>query len=157
MSVEERLRQLCITLPNLAPTHEFLRVRLAGDLAFVSGHAPFEHGEFKYKGKVGRELDLATGQHAAECALLGCLASLQSELGSLARVRQVVKLNGYVNCPPDFVDLPKVTDRASRLLINLFGDGGRHARTTVGVISLPMGVAVEVELILRLSSPVKSN
>jgi enamine deaminase RidA (YjgF/YER057c/UK114 family) len=151
VSVYERMKRLGLSLPDLAPTYEFLRVNFVDDLVFVSGHAPYEDGQFKYRGKIGRELDLLAGQRAAESALLGCLASLQSEIGSLESVRQIVKLNGYVNCVQDFQDLPQVTDAASRLLVQLFGDSGRHARTTVGVMSLPMGVAVEIELVARIS------
>ncbi len=153
MSVYDQLQRLNLTLPDLAPTHEFLRVSVVDDLAFVSGHAPFADGQFLYRGKVGCELDLVTGQRAAESAVLGCLASLHHAIGSLDAIRQIRKLNGYVNCAPDFQDLPQVTDAASRLLIAVFGDAGRHARTTVGVMSLPMGVAVEIELIATLSSP----
>ena len=149
MSVYERMQRLCLTLPNVSPTHEFLRVRRFDGFVFVSGHAPFENGEFRYKGKIGRDLDLLEGQRAAECAVLGCLASLHSEIGSLDFIGQMVKLNGYINCVEDFQDLPQVADAASKVLIDIFGDAGRHARTTVGVMSLPMGVAVEIELIAR--------
>ena len=136
MSFRERLQQLGLRLPELAPTAEFLQVNLLNDLAFVSGHAPFEDGEFRYSGKIGREFDLSVGRRAAELAVLGCLASLEDSLGSLDGIRQIVKLNGYVNCVAEFHDL--------------FGDSGRRARTTVGVASLPQGVAVEIELIAPL-------
>lgn len=124
-------------------------MNLIDALAFVSGHAPFDDGEFCYRGQIGREFDLSVGRRAAELATLGCLASLENSIGSLDAVRRIVKLNGYVNCEPEFDDLPRVTDAASRLLVDLFGDSGRHARTTVGVSSLPKGVAVEIELIAQ--------
>jgi enamine deaminase RidA (YjgF/YER057c/UK114 family) len=92
------------------------------------------------------------GKCAAQSAVLGCLASLQHALSSLDKVCQIVKLNGYVNCTPEFHDLPLITDAASTLLVGIFGDSGRHARTTVGVSSLPADVAVEIELIARLES-----
>ena len=82
--------------------------------------------------------------------MLGCLASLESSLGSLEHVLQIVKVNGYVNCAPEFHDLPQITAAASQLLIDLFGESGRHAGTTPGVSSLPLGAAVEIELIARL-------
>jgi enamine deaminase RidA (YjgF/YER057c/UK114 family) len=150
VSISDQLNRLNLKLPDLAPTHEFLRVSVVDDLAFVSGHAPFANGQFLYRGKIGRELDLAVGQRAAASAVLGCLASLHDAVGSLDAVRCVRKLNGYVNCVENFEDLPRVTDGASRLLIDLFGEAGRHARTTVGVMSLPMGVAVEIELVVQL-------
>ncbi|MGD0295673.1 MAG: RidA family protein [Bryobacteraceae bacterium] len=149
MSVHERLQQLGLKLPELAQTTEFLRVNIIDDLAFVSGHASFADGDFCYRGKIGRELDLSEGRRAAELAALGCLTSLENSIGSLDAVRRIVKLNGYVNCEPEFDDLPRVTDAASKLLVDLFGDSGRHARTTVGVASLPQGVAVEIELIAQ--------
>lgn len=80
------------------------------------------------------------------------MASLEHALGSLDRVRRMIKLNGYVNCDPEFQDFPKITDAASKLLIRLFGENGHHARTTVGVASLSAGVAVEVELIVQVQS-----
>ncbi|MGA2981804.1 MAG: RidA family protein [Terriglobales bacterium] len=97
-------------------------------------------------------VDVEAGKCAAQSAVLGCLASLQHALSSLDKVCQIVKLNGYVNCTPEFHDLPLITDAASTLLVGIFGDSGRHARTTVGVSSLPADVAVEIELIARLES-----
>jgi enamine deaminase RidA (YjgF/YER057c/UK114 family) len=152
MHIHDRLRELGLGLPKSAPTHEFLPVNVLGDLAYVSGHAPFIDGAFRYQGKLGREFDFASGCKAAELAVLGCLASLEEAIGTLESVRRVVKMNGYVNCDPEFRDLPGVTDAASKLLIALFGDKGRHARTTVGVASLPGGAAVELELIVQLRS-----
>jgi enamine deaminase RidA (YjgF/YER057c/UK114 family) len=152
MTIRNRLQQLNLQLPDLAPTFEFLAVNIIGDLVFSSGHAPFSGGEYRYRGKVGREIDLSTAQSAAECAMLGCLASVEHALGTLESIRRVVKVNGYVNCTENFADLPLVTDKASKLLIALFGECGKHARTTVGVSSLPLGVAVEIELIAQLTA-----
>jgi enamine deaminase RidA (YjgF/YER057c/UK114 family) len=152
MSALDRLRELGFELPALAPRHEFMSVNVIGDLAFISGHAPFRQGEFQYNGKVGRDLDARAGREAAELALLGCLASLQDCLGTLERVQRVVKMNGYVNCDPGFRDLPAITDAASTILGSIFGERGRHARTTVGVNSLPQGVAVEIELIVQVNA-----
>jgi enamine deaminase RidA (YjgF/YER057c/UK114 family) len=149
MHIHNRLRELGLGLPECAPTHEFLPVNVLGELAYVSGHAPFSDAAFRYQGKIGREFDLATGCKAAELAVLGCLASLEKAIGTLDSVRRVVKMNGYVNCDPEFRDLPQVTDAASKLLIALFGDSGRPARTTVGVASLPGGAAVELELVVQ--------
>jgi enamine deaminase RidA (YjgF/YER057c/UK114 family) len=153
MSVYEQMQRLQLQLPDLPPTHQFLRTNIVSDLVFISGHAPFEGGEFRYRGTIGKDLDLLVGQRAAASAVLGCLASFEHEVGPLDTIRQIAKLNGYVNCAEDFQDLPRVTDAASDLLINIFGNSGRHARTTVGVMSLPMGVAVEIELIVRISTP----
>jgi hypothetical protein len=131
MSVQERLQQLGLRLPEIAPTAEFLRVNLIDDLAFVSGHAPFADGEFCFGTKSDgnstcrRTIARQNGPHSV------CLASLEDSIGSLDAVRRIVKLNGYVNWEPEFDDLPRVTDAASKLLVDLFGDSGRHARTTL--------------------------
>jgi len=150
-ATERRLSELGLTLPDLAPTHEFLAVKTTDNQCFVSGHAPYSDGRFQFIGKVGADLDIDTGRQAAELATLGCLASLKAHLGDLDRIRSVLKLNGYVNCDPQFADLPTVTDAASDLLAAIFGDGGRHARTTVGVASLPQNVAVEVEMTVMIA------
>lgn len=147
--IETRLHDIGLSLPDVAPTGQFLSVRLVGSLAYVSGHAPFDSGEFRCIGKVGRELDIAQARDAAVAAVLGCLASAKALLGSLDQVSSVVKMTGFVNCTDDFVALPAVTNAASELLIHLWGSGGHHARTTVGVASLPHGVAVEIELLLE--------
>ncbi|MEV1175702.1 RidA family protein [Nonomuraea sp. NPDC049784] len=133
--------------PQPAPTHEFLAVKKIGWLVCVSGHAPFDDERFQYQGQVGADIDLMTAQQAARMAVLGCLVSLDRALGDLEAVQEIVKVNGYVHCIPGFEPLPAITDAASRLLIEVFGDDGRHARTTVGVASLPFGVAVELEII----------
>lgn len=147
--MEAHLQGLGLELPDLAPTHEFVAVNIVGDIGYVSGHAPYLDGGFRYRGKVGRDLGLEEGRQAAQLAALGCLTSLK-EAGCLERVRRVLKVNGYVHCDPEFLELPRVTDAASELLIKLFGESGRHARTTIGVASLPLGVAVELEMIVQL-------
>lgn len=151
--VRARLAQLGHTLPQRAPTREFAPVARLGNVAYVSGHAPFDEGAFQFRGKLGRDFDLEAGRRAAQLAALGCLASLEAEIGDLDQVRQLVKLNGYVNCDPEFKELPQVTDAASTLLVAIFGDrAGRHARTTVGVASLPSGVAVELEMVVLVET-----
>ena len=152
-SIDARLREHGLTLPDLAPTHEFVAVKLLGDIAFVSGHAPFDKGGFRFVGSVGDDHDLEQARLAAREALLGCLASLRHHLGSLDRVTDIVKMNGYVKCGPHFPLLPRVTDGASTLLRDLWGERGRHARTTVGVAELPAGVAVEIELVVKVALP----
>lgn len=151
-AIDGRLRAHGLVLPDLAPTHEFVAVRLLGDIAFVSGHAPFDKGTFRFVGTAGYEHDLEQARVAARDALLGCLSSLRHHLGSLDRVTEIVKMNGYVKCGPHFPLLPRVTDAASELLVKLWGERGRHARTTVGVAELPAGVAVEIELVVKCTT-----
>ncbi|MGV9386476.1 RidA family protein [Nonomuraea sp. NPDC003707] len=146
-AVRRRLTELGITLPPIPPTHEYVPVTRFGQLAFISGHAPYSDGGHQYRGRVGENLNLSDARTAARLAILGCLVSLERALGSLDEVERILKVNGYVHCVPGYEPLPKVTDAASELLIKLFGTAGRHARTTVGVASLPSGVAVEMEMI----------
>lgn len=146
-TVRRRLAQLGIAWPPVPPTHQYLPAVRFGQMVFVSGHAPYADGAHQYRGRVGDTLDLEQARAAARLAVLGCLVSLERTLGDLDAVARILKLNGYVHCVPGYKPLPKVTDAASELLIELFGAIGQHARTTVGVASLPSGVAVEIELI----------
>ncbi|MGP3937517.1 RidA family protein [Nonomuraea sp. KM88] len=145
---QDTLRTLGLRWPDLAPTHEFVPAIRHADMIFVSGHAPYRDGDFRHKGRVGAELSLEDGRRAARLAVLGCLASLEAALGDLDLVERILKMNAYVRCVADFHELPSVTDGASRMLIDMFGDVGRHARTTIGVTALPEGVSVECELIV---------
>lgn len=146
-AARRRLAELGMRWPPAPPTHEYLPAVRAGELVFVSGHAPYADGAHQYRGRVGETLDLPAAREAARLAVLGCLVSLEQVLGTLDAVERIVKVNGYVHCVAGFEPLPRVTDGASELLIDLFGQRGRHARTTVGVASLPSGVAVELELV----------
>lgn len=121
-----------------------------GNLVFLSGHGPkLEDGNL-ITGKVGSDLTLDEGYAAAKRVALILLASLKSEIGDLDRVRRVVKLLGMVNCTPDFTDQPKVINGASDLLVELYGDKGRHARSAVGMNALPSNIAVEIEMIVEI-------
>jgi enamine deaminase RidA (YjgF/YER057c/UK114 family) len=150
MRALDRLRKSGFELPEPPPRHQFVPVAVVGDLAFVSGHAPYRDGAFRFKGKVGRKLDLSAAQQAAGLALLGCLRSLHDRFETLDAVKRILKLNAYVNCVPNFREPPSVSERR-------FG----HARggiwrewpsctDTVGVCSLPAGVAVEIELVVQV-------
>lgn len=146
-AARQRLAELGIRWPPMPPTHQFLPAVRAGELVFVSGHAPYTDGAYQYVGRVGETFDLLAARQAARLAVLGCLVSLEQILGTLDAVERIVKVNGYVHCVQGFEPLPRITDSASELLIDLFGRAGQHARTTVGVASLPSGVAVELELV----------
>jgi len=150
MKALDRLRNSGFELPEPPPRHQFVPVAVVGDLAFVSGHAPYRDGAFRFEGKVGSKLDLSAAQQAAELALLGCLRSVHDRFGTLDAVKRILKLNAYVNCVPNFHELPSVSDAASSILEEVFGENGCHARTTVGVCSLPAGVAVEIDLIVQV-------
>lgn len=150
-SPEDRLAALGLQLPSAPPplAHFEMCVR-TGSLLFVSGHAPLRDGQYAYVGKVGREWDEAAGYQASRLTALNLIATLKAELGDLRRVLRIVKLLGMVNCTEDFVRVPDVINGASDLLIEVFGDAGRHARSAVGMQQLHYGMAVEVEAIVEV-------
>jgi enamine deaminase RidA (YjgF/YER057c/UK114 family) len=152
MRAEARLTELGLELPSApTPMGSYVTAARSGNLLFLSGHGPLRDGRVVYRGRVGRDLTLQQGQEAARLTGLNLLASTRSALGSLDRVRRVVKALGMVQCTEDFVDHPKVINGFSDLMVEVFGDAGRHARSAVGMSSLPLGIAVEIEMVLEVS------
>lgn len=150
--VEAKLAELGLTLPTAAaPVAAYVPVVEAGGLAYVSGQVSFVDGTL-LRGRLGEDLSLEDGIRAAQGCGLMILAQLKAALGSFERVERVVKLGGFVNCTGDFTDQPKVVNGASELMVAVFGDAGKHARAAVGVPSLPLGCAVEVDAIVALKS-----
>ena len=151
MSVEERLRELGIELPEPPPpVGNYLGAVTVGNLVFLSGHGPRSaSGEYS-SGKVGGELTPEQGQEEARQVGLNMLATLRAEIGDLDRVRRVVKTLGMVNAAPDFRNHPKVIDGFSDLMVEVFGEKGRGARSAVGMGSLPFQIPVEVEMIVEI-------
>jgi enamine deaminase RidA (YjgF/YER057c/UK114 family) len=147
MSVAERLGQLGITLPEAAqPAYNYVPVTLHRGVAYVAGQMPKVDGEVRVFGKAGAEVDLATAQEQARVCILQGLACLEATLGTLERVEQVLRVNGYVASAPGFNDQPRVLDAASELLVQVFGRAGRHARSAIGVAELPRNAVVEIDL-----------
>ena len=151
-NIENRLGELGITLPPPgAPGGNYVPFVVVGDLAFMAGQVAREAGKMKYTGKVGRDLTVEEGAAAARLCAVNLLAQLKAACGGdLDRVERCVRLGGFVNSPPDFFEHPKVVNGASDLMVDVFGDRGRHARTAVGVAALPLDSAVEVEAIFLL-------
>jgi enamine deaminase RidA (YjgF/YER057c/UK114 family) len=150
MSIEAKLAELGIVLPEpAAPVAAYVPVVIAGGLAHVSGQVSFVDGVL-LKGRLGEDVSLEQGIEAAQGCGLMILAQLKAALGSLDRVERVVKLGCFVNSAADFTDQPKVANGASELMVAVFGEAGRHARAAVGVPSLPLGVAVEVDAIVAV-------
>ena len=149
--VEKRLRELGYEVPDPGPSPSTLEpcVR-TGNLVFLSGHGARRDGAYIHLGKVGRDLDTATAQESARITALNLLGALRNEIGDLDRVHRVVKLLGMVNCTPDFTEQSQVINAASELLIAAFGDRGRHARSAVGMGSLPANLSVEIEMIVEV-------
>lgn len=150
MSIDARLAELGITLPQpVAPVASYVPVVVAGGLAHVAGQVSIIGGE-RLNGRLGEDLTLEQGIEGARACGLMILAQLKAALGSLDRVEQIVKLGVFVNSTPDFTDQPKVANGASELMVEVFGEAGKHARSAVGVPSLPLGVAVEVDAIVAV-------
>lgn len=149
MSIETRLADLGIVLPAAAaPVAAYVPVVVAGGLAHVSGQLPFINGQL-VTGRLGEDVALEQGQAAARACGLMLLAQLKAA-GLLERVEQVVKLGAFVNSAGTFTDQPKVANGASELMVEVFGDAGRHARSAVGVPVLPLGAAVEVDAVFAI-------
>ncbi len=150
--IDARLAELGIVLPApAAPVAAYVPVVIAGGLAHVSGQLPFIDG-LLVTGRLGQGVTLAQGADAARACGIMILAQLRSALGSLARVERVVKLGVFVSSAGTFIDQPKVANGASELMVAVFGDAGRHARSAVGVPVLPLGAAVEVDAIVAVRS-----
>jgi enamine deaminase RidA (YjgF/YER057c/UK114 family) len=152
--VEARLAALGLDLPPpIAPAANFLQARSSGDLVFLAGHGPLRPEGGWVTGKVGSDLSVEQGYAAARLTALALLGSLKAEIGELDRVRRIVRVFGMVNCGPEFTAQPRVIDGCSDLLVELFGERGRHARAAVGMASLPVGIAVEIEMVVEVEPP----
>jgi enamine deaminase RidA (YjgF/YER057c/UK114 family) len=153
MNPEATLTDLGLTLPDSPqPIGAYLLAQQVGDLLFLSGTTCYANGGLLYKGRLGTELTVEQGYAAARQAMLNLLAVIKSTLGSLDRVERIVKLNGYVNSAPDFDRQPEVINGASELLQKVFGERGRHARTSIGVSDLPGHIPVEIEMVVQVRS-----
>ncbi len=151
MKVEQELAKLGLKLPEpMPPVANFIPAVKVGPLLFISGHGPRLDGEIKFRGKVGRDLTVEQGYEAAKLVMLNCLGTIKREIGDLDKVERIVKLLGFVNAPEGFRESPKVINGASDLLVQLYGEKGRHARSAIGVAALPNEIAVEIEMIVQL-------
>jgi len=151
VSAERRLADLGVTLPEpVAPVAAYVPAVRTGNLVFVSGQVPITDGRPDPVGKVGEDVDLETAQDAARRACLQGLSALRAEIGTLDRVRRVVRVGVFVASASGFTAQPQVANGASELLQGVFGEAGRHARAAVGVAELPLGVPVEVEFVFEV-------
>lgn len=150
-TIDARLAELGIELPHAAaPAANYIPYVVTGDLIFVSGQVPFWNGELKGVGKVGRDMDIPAAQEIARICGLNLIAQARAACdGDLDLISGVVKVGGFVNAVPDFDQHPEIINGCSDLMVDVFGDKGRHSRFAVGAGSLPRGVAVEIEAIFR--------
>jgi len=155
MSAEEKLAQLGLTLPSpAAPLANYVGFVRSGNLLFVSGQLAFDaHGKLDpaHVGKLGADVPLEKGIEAARLCAINILAQAKVALGTLERIERCVKLGGFVNVAGDFIAMPAVMNGASDLMVAVLGDKGRHARAVVGVASLPLNCAIEVEAVFEVA------
>ena len=149
---ESRLQEMGITLPEVpTPVANYVRAVRSGNLVFLAGHGPMQADGTYITGKVGRDLSVEEGYEAARLTGLLLLASLRAEIGDLNKVTRVVKVNGMVNATDDFTQQPNVINGCSDLLVAVFGpEIGKHARAAVGMASLPIGIAVEIDAVVEI-------
>ena len=151
MHYEEKLRELGVTLPAPPkPVANYVPAVRVGDLLFLSGVLPSRDGQLIVTGKLGESLTVEQGMEAARVSVLNGLSIIRSQAGSLDRVKQIVKMVGYIASAPGFTDQPQVLNGASDLLVSVFGEAGRHARVAVGAAELPRQAPVEIELIVQV-------
>ena len=149
-SIEARLAELGLTLPEVpTPVAAYVNCVRTGNLLFLSGGLPID-GDRKVIGKVPTDVTPEEAAEGARMIVLNRLAVIRSEVGSLDKVRRIVTLSGFVNSEPDFIGHPQVVNGASELLIEIFGDKGRHSRTALGAAALPLNVAVEINMIVEV-------
>jgi len=151
MSAERRLKTLGIDLGSVSsPVANYVNAVRSGNLLFLAGKGPRAEAGARPRGKVGREYTVEQAYRFARSVGLDLLAVMRAELGSLDRVRRVVKVLGMVNAAPEFEDHPQVINGCSDLFVEVFGEAGRHARSAVGMCSLPMGIPVEIECVVEV-------
>lgn len=150
-TVEEKLRQLGITLPPApAPAANYAPYAMSGGLLFIAGQLPKDDSGLQFAGKLGGGVSIEDGQRAARLCALNILAQAKAALGDLDRIALCLRLNGFVNSTPDFTDQPTVINGASDLIGEVLGDAGVHSRIAVSCASLPMGAAVEIDAVLAV-------
>lgn len=153
MELLEKLQALGLELPQAAaPAANYVPYVVSGNHLYVAGQIPFLNGQTMHLGRLGEDLSVEDGVQAARACALNILAQANAAVvGDWPKVKQLVKLGGFVNCTPDFTDHPKVVNGASDLMVEVMGEQGKHARFAVGAPSLPLGVAVEIDAIFELA------
>ena len=151
MKIEQRLKELDIELAEpIGPQANYVTTVQTGNLIFTSGHGPITSKGEILKSQLGTDATIEDGYASARQVALCLLSTLRHVLGDLDRVKRIVKLVGFVNSAPDFTDQPAVINGASDFLVEVFGDKGRHARSAVGMVQLPLGIPVEIEMVVEI-------
>ncbi len=149
---EENIKKLDLKIPDLpSPLANYVPYKVSDNTVYVSGQGPVIDGKIIYSGKVGNEISQEEGVKAAELCCINIIAALKSSInGDWNRLDTFLKLGGFVNCDNDFIDQPKIINGASNLLVNIFGDKGRHSRFAVGSNALPLNISVEIDAIIKI-------
>ena len=149
---EENIKQLGIEIPDMPNAlANYVPYKLSDSIVYVSGQAPVMNGKLIYKGKVGNDISIEDGIKAAELCCINIISVLKKSInGDWNRLDNFLKLGGFVNCNSDFVDQPQIINGASDLLVNVFGEQGKHSRFSVGSKSLPMNISVEIDAIIKI-------
>jgi enamine deaminase RidA (YjgF/YER057c/UK114 family) len=148
---EEKIKSAGYELPVATkPIANYVKYVRTGNLIFLSGHGPSKADGSNITGKLGKDMTIEQGYEAAKITALSLLATLKDAVGDLSKVKRIVKVNGYVNCLPDFTDHPKVINGCSDFLVLIFGDKGKHARAAMGMVALPNNIAVEIEMVVEV-------
>ena len=149
---DENIKNLGLNIPDLPKAlANYVPYKIIGKTIYISGQAPVRNGELIYKGKVGSDISIEEGIEAAKLCVINIIAALKTGLeGDWDKLDSFVKLTGFVNCQDNFTDQPKIINGASDMLVEIFGDQGRHARVAVGSNALPLGIAVEIDAIVQL-------
>ena len=151
-AIETRLQQLGLTLPSAAPpAANYVPYTVSGNTVYIAGQIPFLNGVKGHTGRLGETMSIEDGKLAAQACALNILAQILAAVGGdETRIKRCLKLGGFVNCTPDFDQMPAVINGASDLLVHVLGDAGKHARFAVGAPSLPLGVAVEIDAVFEI-------
>jgi enamine deaminase RidA (YjgF/YER057c/UK114 family) len=150
-SPEETLKSNGLVLPPVSkPVANYVKYVRTGNLIYLAGHGPQKADGSLITGKVGKDLTIEQGYEAAKITGLSLIATLKDAIGDLSKIKRIVKVNGYVNCLPDFTDQPKVINGCSDLFVLIFGEKGKHARAAMGMVALPNNIAVEIEIVVEV-------
>ncbi len=151
MKIEEVLKKNNIEIPKAPdPVGNYVAYNIVNNLIYISGQLPIDKNGNLIKGKIGKNLNIEEGKKAAQYCILNALGHLQKATGDLNKVKKCVKITGYINCDPSFTEHPKLLNAASDILVQIFGEKGKHSRVVIGASSLPLDAAVEIETIFEI-------
>ena len=151
MKIEGKIKELGLILPlPPKPVGSYTPVSISNNIIYTSGIIPVENGKLNYQGRFASDFSVEQGLSIAQICILNALSAVKNAIGDLDKIKKIIKLNGFIRSERDFSDQPKVLDGASDMLVNIWGDKGRHARSAIGVSELPLGSPIELELIMEI-------